>query len=246
VRYALGSAVYVKRSNGEESIAFVTEYDAAKRLYTVELEQAGSGKFKQSREDGMRDRDRDRHREDEMREGPSALSGALSLRMSASSTPSSPTTTPSSLTATPPPPTATPPPPTTTPLAGSERRRRPRSLSSEEEPDEQPSIKTALAHSCSQGLLTPPVAPTTAPTHYVLLNSAKFDEGIKAPKDLIPDSLKAIVTERIDNLSPALQLLLKTCSVVCNGDFELHMVIAIHPTTIASDCMLMASLIACR
>ena len=68
--------------------------------------------------------------------------------------------------------------------------------------------------------------------HYVLLNSAKFDEGIKAPKDLIPDSLKAIVTERIDNLSPALQLLLKTCSVVCNGDFELHMVIAIHPTTL--------------
>ena len=193
VRYALGSEVYVTRSNGEESTAFVMEYDAAKKLYTVELEQAGSGKFKQCREDGMR-------------EGPGALSLRTSASSSASSTPASPVTTP-------PPPTTTPPPPTTTPSAGSERRRRPRSLSSSDAPDEQP-------------------LPTTAPTHYVLLNSEKFDQGMKAPKELIPDSLKAIVTERIDNLSPALQLLLKTCSVVCNGDFELHMVIAIHPTTL--------------
>ena len=34
-RYAIGSDVYVKRSNGEDSIAFVMEYDAAKKLYTV-------------------------------------------------------------------------------------------------------------------------------------------------------------------------------------------------------------------
>ncbi|KOO23641.1 hypothetical protein Ctob_006748, partial [Chrysochromulina tobinii] len=44
-RYSIGSNVYVKRSNGEESIAFVKEYDAAKNIYTVELDQAGSGKL---------------------------------------------------------------------------------------------------------------------------------------------------------------------------------------------------------
>ena len=71
-----------------------------------------------------------------------------------------------------------------------------------------------------------------APKHVVLLNPEKFDQGMKAPKELLPDSLKAIVTERIDNLTTSLQLLLKTCSVVCNGDFELMMVIAVHPTTL--------------
>ena len=54
-RFALGCDVYVKRSNGEECIAFVKEYDAAKMVYTVELEQAGSGKTKQCREDIMRE-----------------------------------------------------------------------------------------------------------------------------------------------------------------------------------------------
>ena len=52
--YSIGSNVYVKRSDGEECIAIVEEYDAAKKLYTVELEQAGSGKLKQCREDGMK------------------------------------------------------------------------------------------------------------------------------------------------------------------------------------------------
>jgi hypothetical protein len=33
--------VYVKRSNGEETVAFVQEYDAEKALYTVELEWLG-------------------------------------------------------------------------------------------------------------------------------------------------------------------------------------------------------------
>jgi hypothetical protein len=45
-RYAIGSSVYVKRSNGGETVAFVLEYDAEKALYTVELERFGSGKGK--------------------------------------------------------------------------------------------------------------------------------------------------------------------------------------------------------
>ena len=53
-RYSIGSNVYVNRSNGDECIAIVTKYDAAKNIYTVELERAGSGKFKQCREDAMR------------------------------------------------------------------------------------------------------------------------------------------------------------------------------------------------
>ena len=52
--YSIGSNVYVKRSDGEECIAIVEKYDAAKKLYTVELEQAGSGKLKQCREDGIK------------------------------------------------------------------------------------------------------------------------------------------------------------------------------------------------
>ena len=45
-RHAIGSSVYVKRSNGEETVAFVKEYDAEKALYTVELERLGSRKAK--------------------------------------------------------------------------------------------------------------------------------------------------------------------------------------------------------
>ena len=45
-RYAIGSSVYVKRSNGEETVAFVKKYDAEKALYTVELERLGSRKAK--------------------------------------------------------------------------------------------------------------------------------------------------------------------------------------------------------
>jgi hypothetical protein len=54
-RFAIGCDVYVKRSNGEESIAFVMEYDAANKAYMVELEAAGSGQIKQCREDIMRE-----------------------------------------------------------------------------------------------------------------------------------------------------------------------------------------------
>ena len=42
-RHATGSSVHVKRSNGEETLAYVKEYDVEKALYTVELERLGSG-----------------------------------------------------------------------------------------------------------------------------------------------------------------------------------------------------------
>ena len=54
LRYAIGSRVYVKRSNGEETVAFVQEYDAEKALYTVELERLGSGKAKTCRDKDLR------------------------------------------------------------------------------------------------------------------------------------------------------------------------------------------------
>ena len=43
LRYAVGSSVFVKRSNGAETPAFVMEYDAERALYTVEIETLGSG-----------------------------------------------------------------------------------------------------------------------------------------------------------------------------------------------------------
>jgi 3D (Asp-Asp-Asp) domain-containing protein len=52
--FPIGSRLYVKRSNGEETIAFVKEYDASKNVYTLELDSAGSGKTKQCRENAMR------------------------------------------------------------------------------------------------------------------------------------------------------------------------------------------------
>ena len=53
-RHAIGSSVYVKRSSGEETLAYVKEYDAEKSLYTVELEKVGSGKAKTYRDKDMR------------------------------------------------------------------------------------------------------------------------------------------------------------------------------------------------
>jgi nucleoid-associated protein YgaU len=53
-RHAIGSSVYVKRSNGEETIVYVKEYDAEKALYTVELERVGSGKAKTYRDKDLR------------------------------------------------------------------------------------------------------------------------------------------------------------------------------------------------
>jgi hypothetical protein len=43
-RHATRSSVFVKWSNGEETLAYVKEYDIEKALYTVELERLGSGK----------------------------------------------------------------------------------------------------------------------------------------------------------------------------------------------------------
>jgi serine/threonine protein kinase len=43
LRYAVGSSVIVKRSNGAETLAYVKEYDAEMALYTVEIETLGSG-----------------------------------------------------------------------------------------------------------------------------------------------------------------------------------------------------------
>jgi hypothetical protein len=46
--------VYVKRSHGEETLAYVKEYDVEKSLYTVELEKVGSGKAKTYRDKDLR------------------------------------------------------------------------------------------------------------------------------------------------------------------------------------------------
>ena len=53
-RHAIGSSVYVKRSNGEETVAYVKEYNVEKALYTVELEKLGSGKTKTCRDKDLR------------------------------------------------------------------------------------------------------------------------------------------------------------------------------------------------
>ena len=52
--YAIGSPVYVKRTNGTESIAFVKNYDANSKLYTLDLDTIDSGKIKQCRVNAMR------------------------------------------------------------------------------------------------------------------------------------------------------------------------------------------------
>jgi len=54
-RHAIGSSVYVKRSSGEETLAYVKEYDAEKSLYTVEIERVGSGKTKTCRDKDLRE-----------------------------------------------------------------------------------------------------------------------------------------------------------------------------------------------
>ena len=42
-KYANGTGVFVKRSSGEESLAFVKEFNEEKLVYTLELDKAGSG-----------------------------------------------------------------------------------------------------------------------------------------------------------------------------------------------------------
>jgi len=54
-RYPFSSSVFVKRRNGEETLAYVKEYDAANKIYTVELEQLGSMKLKKCDEKGLRE-----------------------------------------------------------------------------------------------------------------------------------------------------------------------------------------------
>jgi hypothetical protein len=42
-RYAIGSCVFLKRSNGQETLGYVNAYDAEEARYTVEIETLGSG-----------------------------------------------------------------------------------------------------------------------------------------------------------------------------------------------------------
>lgn len=53
-KFRTGARVHVKRSNGEESIAFVTEYDEVGGVYTVAIDTIGSGVFKHARVDMLR------------------------------------------------------------------------------------------------------------------------------------------------------------------------------------------------
>ena len=51
----------------------------------------------------------------------------------------------------------------------------------------------------------------------------------------VPPSLKQIITERIDGLTPAMQMLLKVCAVVCHGTFSIDMAQAVSPTTLMQE-----------
>lgn len=51
----------------------------------------------------------------------------------------------------------------------------------------------------------------------------------------VPASLQAIITERVDKLSPSLQMLLKVCAVVCHGTFSMQMAQAVSPSTLMHD-----------
>jgi hypothetical protein len=53
-RYAIGSCVFLKRSNGEETLAYVNAYDAEEALYTVEIETLGSGQTEKCHDRDLR------------------------------------------------------------------------------------------------------------------------------------------------------------------------------------------------
>jgi hypothetical protein len=57
-RYAIGSCVYLKRSNGEETLAYVNAYDAEEdaeeALYAVEIETLGSGQTEKCHDKDLR------------------------------------------------------------------------------------------------------------------------------------------------------------------------------------------------
>ena len=44
--FELGARVYIPRSHGGESVAYVLEYDTTRGLYTVELDARNSGNCK--------------------------------------------------------------------------------------------------------------------------------------------------------------------------------------------------------
>ena len=54
LRYAVGSSVFMKRSNGAETLAYVKEYDAEMALYTVEIDTLGSGKTEKCHDKDLR------------------------------------------------------------------------------------------------------------------------------------------------------------------------------------------------
>ena len=53
-RYAIGSCVFLKRSNGEEALAYVNTYHAEEVLYTVEIDTLGSGKTEKCHDKDLR------------------------------------------------------------------------------------------------------------------------------------------------------------------------------------------------
>ena len=54
-RFPVGSCVHVKRSNGEENLAYVMKHDATNDSYTVELGKQGSGKLKRCHDKDLRE-----------------------------------------------------------------------------------------------------------------------------------------------------------------------------------------------
>ena len=50
-KYPIGASVYVRRSNGEETLATVKKYEPTKKVYVLDL---GKGQLKQANEKSMR------------------------------------------------------------------------------------------------------------------------------------------------------------------------------------------------
>ena len=53
-RYPISSSVFVKRSNGEETLAYVNAYDEEEALYTVEIKTLGSGQTEKCHDKDLR------------------------------------------------------------------------------------------------------------------------------------------------------------------------------------------------
>ena len=54
-RYAIGSCVFVKRSNEQETLAYVNAYDAEEAFYTVDIETPGLGMTEKCHEKDLRE-----------------------------------------------------------------------------------------------------------------------------------------------------------------------------------------------